>query len=166
MSEYQIDWDLISKLEGGNHHKGYHPSENSGVTIATGFDLKMKLTKYLGKTGAEASEMAGSLQIDEIDSKEINELSKMFYTNDIAKQFNLKSKDKKFKELTASQQTIIASVGYQYGSLSRVPTFFGHVTEGNWTETINELNNFKDKFPTRRETEATYLKERQKPEIF
>ena len=181
MSEYQIDWDLISKLEGGNHHKGYHPTENSGVTIATGFDLKdktpesllklgfsdsliMKLTPYLGKTGAEASEMAGSLQIDDMDSKEINELSKMFYTNDIAKQFNLKSKDKKFKELTSSQQTIIASVGYQYGSLSRVPTFFGHVTEGNWTETINELNNFKDDFPTRRETEATYLKERQKPE--
>ena len=40
--EYKIDWDFISSLEGKGAKHGYVPSDNSGVTIATGFDLKEK----------------------------------------------------------------------------------------------------------------------------
>ena len=37
-----INWDFISELEGKGVKKAYVPSDNSGVTVATGFDLKEK----------------------------------------------------------------------------------------------------------------------------
>jgi hypothetical protein len=68
----KIDYDFISKLEGGRQTTGYVPDTNtsqSGVTIATGFDLGQrnendlialnlpqslidKLKPYLGKKQA------------------------------------------------------------------------------------------------------------------
>jgi hypothetical protein len=72
----KIDYDFISKLEGGHKTIGYVPDANtsqSGVTIATGFDLGQKnendlnvlnlplslidkLKPYLGKKKTEAEE--------------------------------------------------------------------------------------------------------------
>ena len=90
----------------------------------------------------------------------INRLSKAFYTSDIAKQFNKVSIDKKFTDLSAAQQTVVASVGFQYGSLNRTPNFLSAAAEGRWTDVVKELNNFGDDFGTRRETEALYLSDR------
>jgi len=39
---FNINWKFISEKEGGQWTNGYVPSENSGVTIATGFDLNAK----------------------------------------------------------------------------------------------------------------------------
>ena len=70
----KIDYDFLSAREGGRKTKGYVPaasSSNSGVTIATGFDLGQrnkkdlrllslssplikKLEPYLGLTGSDA----------------------------------------------------------------------------------------------------------------
>ena len=41
-----INWDFISGLEGKSITQGYVPSDNSGVTIATGFDLKEKTPDF------------------------------------------------------------------------------------------------------------------------
>jgi len=174
---YKINWNFISGLEGENHHKGYQPTNNSGVTIATGFDLKektpeslkkmgfndvliSKLQPYLGLTGSQAKQKAGDLILNEIDTNEINKLSKAFYATDIAKQYNKASNGKDFKDLTDAQQTVVMSVGYQYGSLSRTPKFLQAVVEDRWSDVVKELNNFGDNFKTRRETEAIYLQER------
>lgn len=174
---YQIDWNFISGLEGKNHHQGYQPTENSGVTIATGFDLKDKtpqslkrmgfndiligkLEPYLGLTGSKAKGFAKNLVLDNVDTDEINRLSKVFYANDIAKQYNNASNGRDFKDLSAAQQTVVMSVGYQYGSLSRTPKFLQAVVEDRWQDVTKELNNFGDDFKTRRETEASYLAER------
>jgi hypothetical protein len=68
-----INWDFISELEGKGVKKAYVPSENSGVTVATGFDLKEKdvnmlsemgisedttniLSQFFGMSGADAEE--------------------------------------------------------------------------------------------------------------
>jgi len=174
---YQIDWNFIAGLEGKNHHQGYQPTKNSGVTIATGFDLKDKtpqslkrmgfndiligkLEPYLGLTGSKAKGFAKNLVLDNVDTDEINRLSKVFYANDIAKQYNKASNGRDFKDLSAAQQTIVMSVGYQYGSLSRTPKFLQAVVEDRWQDVTKELNNFGDDFKTRRETEASYLAER------
>ena len=46
-----INWDFISSLEGKGVKKAYVPSDNSGVTVATGFDLKEKDTQILSDMG-------------------------------------------------------------------------------------------------------------------
>ena len=42
-----INWEFIASLEGKGIKKGYVPNKNSGVTIATGFDLKEKTPDFL-----------------------------------------------------------------------------------------------------------------------
>ena len=46
MKTYNIDWEFIASLE-GNELQGYVPSNNSGVTIASGVDLKEKTVAFL-----------------------------------------------------------------------------------------------------------------------
>lgn len=180
---YKVDWKFISGLEGNNHHRGYQPTANSGVTIGIGFDLKDKtpqslkamgfddlliqrLDPYLGLKGSQAKGLAKNLIMTDQETDTINRLSKAFYTSDIAKQYNKAANGNKFTDLTAAQQTVIASVGFQYGSLSRTPNFLSAAVEGRWSDVVKELNNFGDDFKTRRETEAIYLKERQNPTYF
>lgn len=63
-----------------------------------------------------------------------------------------------FHELTDKQQTVIASVSFQYGHLpSRTPNFWRQVTNDDWGAAIKNLRNFGDRYPTRRNTEANYL---------
>lgn len=176
-NNYKIDWNFITKLEGGNHHQGYQPTKNSGVTIATGFDLKEKtpqslkrmgfddiligkLEPYLGLTGSKAKGFASNLILDDVDTDKINYLSKIYYANDISKQYFKASQEKDFKQLEAPKQTVVASVGFQYGSLNRTPKFLGAVVEDRWKDVIKELRNFGDDFNTRRNIEADYLEER------
>ena len=56
------------------------------------------------------------------------------------------------------------SVGYQYGSFTNTDTikgrpekFWKKVREDDWEGVVNELQNFGDKYPTRRNKEANYL---------
>ena len=178
MSDFKIDWDFIGGLEGKGANQGYVPSLNSGVTIATGFDLKEKdrnfltsiglntnlidkLTPYLGISGAEAEEVAKNLRLSDPEVMEVDLASKEFYAQNIADQFNTKSKVN-FSDLSVAQQTVVASVGFQYGNLSNTPTFFKHAANGNWDLVEAELRDFKDDFSTRRNTEADYLKKKSK----
>ena len=178
--EYKIDWDFISSLEGKGAKRGYVPSDNSGVTIATGFDLKTKdenflksiglsqniidkLISYVGISGAEAEEFIAQkpliLEDNEVD--EIDLASKNFYAHSIAQDYNNRNPEVKFEDLEPHQQTIVASVGFQYGSFNRkdgsTMNFILQATSGDWDGLVKNLQNFEDEFPTRRKTEANYF---------
>ena len=173
MSEYKINWDFISEKEGKGKKTGYVPSLNSGVTIATGFDLKekdegflkalgikdaliQKLVPFLGISGAEASEVADQLVLSTTEVKNIDIASKKFYARHIADQYE-KATNRSFNDLSAAQQTVVASVGFQYGSFDRTPTFWTHVMNDDWEKVENELRNFGDAYSTRRNDEADLL---------
>jgi hypothetical protein len=51
----QIDWAFIGTLEGEAIPKGYVPSDNSGVRIATGVDLGQKAMPELLALGLAAA---------------------------------------------------------------------------------------------------------------
>ncbi len=172
----KIDYDFISKLEGGRQTTGYVPvaeTSQSGVTIATGFDLGQrnendlnllnlpqslveKLKPYLGKKRTDAEEFLNKhpLTIEDADAQKIDKAVKKDHTQKL----NLKYSDsphnnkKKiaFFSLPSEAQTVIASVSFQYGVKlnTRTPKFWEAVSSQNWEKAIKELKNFGDKYPT------------------
>lgn len=175
-----IDWDFISKKEGGSMLNGYVPDPDgskSGVTIATGFDLgarsikdlqglpqdlQAKLAPYLGLHGQDAVAMLRKqpLKISAKEAKLIDKMSKGAAVNKLQREWNKRAEEtggKRFEDLTSAQQTIAASVAFQYGSLSKTPNFRKAMQSGDWSKAVNELNNFGDSYSTRRQSEAKYL---------
>ena len=175
-----INWDFISSLEGKGIKKGYVPSDNSGVTIATGFDLKEKtpdflinelgvseettglLSNFMGMSGAEAREVAPKLNLNEVQVKEIDTASKKWYANQVVNTYNKHNPVKPFEELTQAQQTVLASVGFQHGtSFTRSDgtdmNYIKQAASGDWDGALANLRNFGDEFGTRRNKEADYL---------
>ncbi len=169
----KIDWDLISEFEGKGINTGYVPSENSGVTIGTGVDLKEKNEEYFKKInvsesiidkvkpfftlkGAEASEVAGNLQLDDNEVLELDTAVKANYATDIKDKYE-EATGKSFTDLNSEQQTVIVSVGFQYGSFERTPSFWKAVVNDDWDAVETELRNFGDNYTTRRLKEADLL---------
>lgn len=175
-----IDWDFISKKEGGSKLNGYVPDPDgskSGVTIATGFDLgarnikdleglpqdlQSKLAPYLGLQGQNAAAMLRQrpLEITAKEAKQIDKMSKGAAVNKLQREWNKRAEEtggKKFEDLSSAQQTIAASVAFQYGSLSKTPNFRKAMQSGDWSKAINELENFGDSYGSRRKSEAQYL---------
>ena len=64
-----IDWDFISIMEGKAIKTGYHPSQNSGVTIGTGFDLKERTEEKGTMSDEEADELMRVGDINERKNK-------------------------------------------------------------------------------------------------
>lgn len=173
-----INFGFISKLEGGASCTGYVPDaehSNSGVTIATGFDIGQRTSKDLYKLlpneiaaklalfcqlkGLAAQEALAKepLKITEHEAQVIDECSKKHFVNLLLHSYNQRSKVP-FDQLPEQAQTVIASVAFQYGNLAkRCPTFWGFVIEQNWLAMVNELRNFGDRYPTRRYKEADYF---------
>ena len=173
-----IDNKLMGINEGDSEIKGYVPSENSGITIASGFDLKDKtpnvlelmgmpqeiidkLSPYMGMSGADADRFADSLEITDEEAKTIDIVARNFYTEDVKRQFNKKASEDgtglTYESLTPAQRSVVYSVNFQYGLLTKTPKFFGYVTKGDWKNAHKELENFGDDFPTRRKREANFL---------
>ena len=174
-----INWDFISELEGKGVKKAYVPSENSGVTVATGFDLKEKdvntlsqmgistdtidtLSKFFGMSGAEAKEASKGFELTDAQVTEIDKASHNWYTDQIIKTYNSHNPVKPFEELSQAQQTVLASVGFQHGtSFTRKDgsdmNFIKQAGAGDWKAVHKELMNFGDDFPDRRKLEANYL---------
>jgi|TARA_R110000765_G_scaffold368186_2_gene458301 hypothetical protein len=148
--------------------------QNSGPTIASGFDLGQrnlndltglppalisKLEPYLGLKKQAAIDFikANPLNITEEEASIINAFAKDQETGRLIKLWNKTSKTP-WTDLTAEQATVVASVAFQHGNLSKkTPKFWGHVTKGNWDKAIGELRNFGGKTPSRRNREADYL---------
>lgn len=171
-----IDMDFLAEQE-GNKHQAYVPSNNSGVTIGMGFDLKSKneedlrkmglsnntiakFIPYLGLSGEKAKKAIADNPLmitDQNELNELNRLSKPYYINKVARQYENASNGKKFADLDPIQQTVLFSVGYQYGSLNRTPKFLKAAAEDRWQDVHKELMNFGDDFKSRRQREAKYL---------
>lgn len=172
-----INWEFIAQLEGGNRLQGYVPdrrNSNSGITIAAGFDLGCRcrndlnglpphlinqLAHYTGKQGAQAAYYLRQypLHITVADAECINKLAKQTAVRYLRHRYNEDSPHK-FEELPEPLATIIASVAFQYGHLGKkAPKFWGHAIKKDITALINELENFGDNYPTRRQKEAAHL---------
>ena len=173
-----IDWDFIGELEGKRKLRGYVPdakNSDSGVTIATGFDLGARklsdlaglpqdiidvITPYLGIKGAEAAEKAKGLKIDDSQAKIIDEFSHKESYDRLSSKWEAAT-GTSFSELPEHEATVIASVAFQYGDLaSRTPNFWKQVTGGDWDGAVNNLRNFGDRYETRRKKEAEYFQKK------
>lgn len=179
-----VDFHFISNFEGGQRLVGYVPDaqgSQSGVTVATGFDLGArnvtdleglglspalvgKLTKYLGKQRQEAErallryplkiEKAEADTIDAASHKSILATLRTRYDAALPQRTSLK----RFDQLPSEAQTVIASVSFQYGDLSsRTPNFWKAVTHQNWKDAVGELRDFGDHYSSRRHKEADLL---------
>ena len=180
----KIDWPFIEQLE-GYERVGYVPREadgvtpldQSGVTIASGFDLGQHdraymvniglptylvdiLTPYTGLKRWDAVNFlnANPLILSDSDAQTINRKVKPDKAREIMNRYNASS-SVPFNQLPKGAQTVITSVAFQYGSnlASETPTFWGLVTRQDWDGTIRELRDFGDRYPTRRNKEADYL---------
>jgi len=170
-----IDWDFISAREGKGRLTGYVPDadgSDSGVTIATGFDLGArnladltglpktlidKLTPYLGIKGAQAEEVAGNLLITNPEAKTIDEFSKKDAVEKLQSKWQAATGES-FDDLPKHKATVIASVAFQYGDLqSETPNFWRQVTSDDWDAAEKNLRNFGDNYKTRRNLEADYF---------
>jgi len=173
-----IDWDFIGELEGKRKLKGYVPDaegSKSGVTIATGFDLGARnlsdlaglpqdiidvLTPYLGIKGAEASDLASELVVDDSQAKIIDEFSHNEAVERLSSSWESKT-GTPFSELPMGKATTIASVAFQYGDLaSKAPNFWEQVTTDDWDGAVANLRNFGDNYKTRRNKEAEYFQKK------
>lgn len=173
-----INYKFIQELEGFSL-TGYVPepdggSIESGVTIASGFDIGQrrysdliglsdglitKLEPYLILTGYDAVEYLKEYPLS-ISHKEAEEINLFAHQDAEVKlisdweEWSMNDWD----ELTDRQQTVVASVAFQYGDLpTRTPNFWRQATSADWGSAVVNLRNFGDRYPTRRNKEADYL---------
>ena len=181
-----INWEFISELEGKGVKKAYVPSSNSGVTVATGFDLKEKdsdllatmgisedttnlLSQFFGMSGAQAEEASMNFELTDDQVTEIDKASHNWYANQVKKTYESKEHKIAWNDLTEAQQTVIASVGFQHGtSFKRKDgsemNYIKQARDGDWEALTANLRNFGDDFDTRRNKEADYLESEKKIE--
>ncbi len=169
-----IDFDFILKQE-GFETKGYVPdaeNSNSGVTIASGFDLGARvledlkglpqdiidvLTPFLSLRGAEAQEVASNLNVSEDQAKIINEFAKSEAITNLRTEWE-NTTGTSFDDLSKEKATVLASVAFQYGNLEKAtPNFWKQTTSGDWEGAYNNLLDFGDRYDSRRKEEANYL---------
>jgi len=173
-----IDYGFITLMEGSKRN-GYVPDpehSNSGVTIASGFDLGQrsaseitkaftpeladKLLPYVGmkKQAAVDFLMCNALSISESEEKEINSYSHLSAECRLLSQWRRSEVHCDFGQLASPCQTVIASVAFQYGNLQeRTPEFWQQVTSANWGKAVTNLRNFGDRYSRRRNLEADLL---------
>ena len=181
-SKPQVDFDFIKKEE-GFETRIYLPKDRktgevlgqSGPTIASGFDLGQrserdldglpsdlvaKLKPYLGLRGAAADTFVeqNPLNITQQEADTINAFAKEQELGRLIPKFDAASPIP-FSQLTPRQQTVVASVAFQYGGnlADRTPNFWRQVTSGDWAGALSNLRNFGDDYSSRRNREADYL---------
>ena len=172
-----VDFGFIKEVE-GYKTTGYVPKKDgkvlgkSGVTIASGFDLgqrgvqdlaglpedlAVKLLPYLSLKGKDADTIASNLEVSKEEADIINEFAKQEAMGRLSRQW-MGTTGTNFENLPSNKQTAVASVAFQYGDLAKkTPNFWQYATSGNWDSVKRELNDFKDKYPTRRKKEAALL---------
>ncbi|MBP2836098.1 pesticin C-terminus-like muramidase [Dickeya parazeae] len=153
------------------------PVENSGVTIGMGIDLGQREAKDLIRDGVPSSiveklkpymklKKASALQkIREmplkLTSNEVNILSNIYIQKSLQSletEFDNESKGVKFSQLPVNTRTMILDLAHQYGNLKlKTPKTWGFIINQQWGELVKELNNFHDKYPTRRGREAALI---------
>lgn len=183
----RIDWDFIGQLEGAGKLDGYVPAAGqSGVTIATGFDIGARnasdlallfgagsalykaFLPYAGlkRVAATAALAKQNLKITTEQSTQVNQVVKAKVVSKLITRYDLAVASKRsgmpwlrgFAQLPREAQTVIASVEFQYGSIqSGAPNFWAQVTDQDWSAAYDNLKSFGDAYKTRRGKEAAYL---------
>jgi GH24 family phage-related lysozyme (muramidase) len=177
-----VDFDFIHELEGAKATHAYVPDSegsDSGVTIASGFDLGQRrlndlkalglsddlcerCAPFLGLKKQDAVEklLEQPLTVTDAEARAIDEAVRRQHLNRLISSFDAAS-DVAFSELDQAKQTVIASVSFQYGSAlgKRAPNFWRQITEGDWGGALANLRAFGDRYPTRRNKEADRLAE-------
>ncbi|KFA87814.1 pesticin C-terminus-like muramidase [Archangium violaceum] len=158
----------------------------SGVTVGTGVDLgardladlqrlglsealQERLTPYLGLQQQEAVDFleANPLQLTAEEVEELDQAVRDQAVDSLITRYNAEVTSRNaedggervsFEELPAEMQTVIASVHFQYGTLStETPNFFGQVVDQRWDDALGNLRDFGDDYPSRRGREADLL---------
>jgi hypothetical protein len=177
-----VDWTFIAALE-GCELKGYVPDSHgsrSGVTIATGVDLgqltaaeldgwsiaadlKDKLKPYCGQIRDDAVACLKARPLT-LSQAECDALAAVVQGSSLAlvrRRYDATRPPPptRFDDMPDRAQTVIASVAFQYGDLAaRCPHFWALAVVQDWPRMIAQLRNFGDKYPTRRNKEADYLR--------
>jgi hypothetical protein len=190
---YQIDFDFISREEGGQTLEGYAREDRggrpSGVTVGTGFDLgqhsrveieelnisrslKDKLKPHLQRTGREATRFLANnpLRISKEETDALDREVKRRKIDEVVRVFNARSSGLKFEDLPPAAQTVVASLGFNIGPNwpVRAPRMFGFSSRGDIRGMIEELENFGSRDPGetgRRQREGQYLRTRLLPPV-
>ena len=138
-------------------------ANKSGVTIGSGVDLGQhdvkelqrmgvpdeiieKLRPGLGITGPDAYKLwkSGVIKLDESEVRLVTDLAQKHHARKIVDEFNQISADNngqegiQFHELSSEMQTLITSIGYQYGAQG-APTFFKHIANEDWEAAQEEM---------------------------
>ena len=194
---HAVDWGFIKARE-GNKLSMYVPQETnakgvkevigkSGNTIGMGIDLGQwsaaefksagvsetlvtTLNGYFGLKNKAATDYLAknplTLTSDQVD--EVNTAIKGKLLDKLIEAFDAESLTK-FVDLTAEQQTAVASVFFQYGTnkeKNKWPkNYWKQVTKGEWGKAEKNLKNFGDDFKTRRNLEADLLVKDRKNEF-
>ncbi|WP_112140294.1 type VI secretion system tip protein TssI/VgrG [Marinomonas primoryensis] len=176
----RINFEFIKQLE-GSRKDGYVPAPDdsqSGVTIGSGFDigarsltdlkilglpdeLIKKFSPYVQVKKQEAVALLKDTPLSITDEEQIllEQLVKKSETEKIVNLYNNSESKVKFECLPEEAQTVIASVAYQNGYLpSRTPDFWTQAVKQDWNAVYDNLMDFSDAFPTRREKEAKLIK--------
>lgn len=168
-----IQWDLVDEFEGGKKQEGYVPKAGkSGVTLGAGFDvgqranleglpqsIKDKAAPVVGLKREEAEKKLrdiGGINLTPEEADTVTNFARNETEERLRKDW-AKVSDVPFDNLTEAQKTVLASVGYQYGSILRTPNFAKKAGKGDWRGVEQELRNFQDAYKTRRNREADYL---------
>ncbi len=180
---HKIDKSFIREKEGYSE-EAYIPKDNkgtilgqSGVTIGSGVDLGQrteqelmdlkvnpqtieKVRTYIGKRGKDAETTLKSFPL-KLDSKEVDDLQSKVHDSNWNQYIDYyeETTNKKFTDLDPKLQTAVGSVVTQYGPdlQTRTPKFNKAIIDNDIPAIKNELENFGDKYPTRRKSEASLL---------
>ncbi|QOL14940.1 pesticin C-terminus-like muramidase [Dickeya dianthicola] len=185
LNEFNIDISFLRVSE-GMKTDGYvplnqdgTPVENSGVTIGMGIDLGQREAKDLIRDGVPSSiveKLKPYMKLKKtnalhkiremplkLTSNEASILSNIYIQKSIRSletEFDNETKGVKFSQLSANTRTMILDLAHQYGNLkSKTPKAWKFIINQQWEELVRELNNFHDKYPTRREREAKLIED-------
>jgi len=197
LKQLQIDYGLIGELEGNVLEANVPDPEGSksGVTVGTGIDLGARtredfagfddqelldrFDEYYGLQGMEAFkyEDANPLTITQEESDALNAFIKGKTTETLRSNF-AETFGMDLADLPPEMQTVIGSVGYQYGPSfmiddpdtekfdPKTPKFVEKLMDlvedpvniDMYKSIYDELMDFGDRYSTRRKKEAAYLK--------
>ena len=173
-----IDFTFIAALEGSTKEGCVPDAQNSmsGVTIGCGFDIGQRSEQEIRATFEQAladklviysglkKESAVNKLTDvplKISSEEeaiINSACHAEAERRLKRDWANSDAVVSFESLATACQTVIASVAFQYGHLAtKTPNFWRQVTQLDWHAALDNLRNFGDRYPTRRNKEADLL---------
>lgn len=161
----RVDLNQIAINEGGYKNYGYHPTNNSGLTISAGVDLKFKdtaflnssgisqaakdaLTPFLGKYGSDVDTLLATngkpyisdgdmyLLFNAAATQVYNHISTTYSNAAAANGMNVQ-----FSQLPEGAQTALFDAAYQYWNVAGKSPLWPDATTGKWSNVVQDFLN-------------------------